>query len=417
MAAVDRPMGGSTRKPPLTDNSLISSERSRMFAATLIFRVGAAAVIAVAAGYRYSLPAWMTHWFVAIAFPLFIYNLAALLWREQVESLLTRYFWLLTIDLVMAVAILAIGGGWRSSYFFYTLTTLILFTLFLNRTGVWLAAAVFIGAALLKNPAGELPAVATFGATNWDLRLGAALYYLCAGLVLGYFDTVLSRIERLTQEKFVETQRRVAMEERARLALGLHDGAKQMITALLLRSRALLRRQEWDETAVRRELEWLWRGMSYLQTELAQLVKTLRSQEQAASLELTALVQEGIQLVEALTECRWTLITSEKEKTSLSLRQRDALRPFLSEALMNIWKHAGVAVGTIELKHQQDGIIVIVADQGQGFDPTARATHATLGLQSLRRRARELGGRLELVSSPGQGCRLTLTFPACLPDG
>ena len=91
----------------------------------------------------------------------------------------------------MAVAILAIGGGWRSSYYFYTLTTLILFTIFLNRTGAWLAAAVFIGAALLKNPAGELPAVATFGATDWDLRLGAALYYLCAGLVLSYFDTML----------------------------------------------------------------------------------------------------------------------------------------------------------------------------------------------------------------------------------
>lgn len=282
-----------------------------MFAATLIFRVGAVAVIAVAAGYRHSLPAWMTHWFVAIAFPLFIYNLIIFLWREWIQSILTRYPWLLTIDLVMAIAILTIGGGWRSSYFFYTLTTLILFTLFLNRTGAGLAAAVFIGAALFENPARELPAVATFGATNWDLRLGAALYYLCAGLVLGYFDTVLSRIEHLTQEKLVETQRRVAMEEKARLALRLHDGAKQMITALLLRSRALLRRQEWNETAVRRELEWLWRGMSYLQTELNQLVKTLRSQEQAANLELAAIVREEIQLVEALTDCRWTLVTAE----------------------------------------------------------------------------------------------------------
>ena len=71
MAVVDRPMGESTSKPPLTDNSLISSERSCMFAATLIFRVGAVAVIAVATGYRHSLPAWMINRFVAIAFPLF----------------------------------------------------------------------------------------------------------------------------------------------------------------------------------------------------------------------------------------------------------------------------------------------------------------------------------------------------------
>lgn len=234
-----------------------------MFAATLRFRVGVVTVIAATAGFRHSLPDWMINWFLLIAAPLFIYNLAALLWRRRLEPILIRYPWLLIIDLLIAVAILSLGGGWRNSYFLYTLTTLMLFTIFLKRQGVWSAAVVFIGAALLKHPAGELPAVATFGVTNWDMRLGAALFYLCAGLILGYFDTLLSRIERLAQEKVIETQRRVAIEEKARLALGLHDGAKQMISALLLRSRALLRRQEWEETAVRRELEWLWRGMSY----------------------------------------------------------------------------------------------------------------------------------------------------------
>lgn len=402
---------------PPTDGSFISSERSRMFTATLFFRVGVVAGIATTAGFRRSLPDWMIRWFLLIAAPLFIYNLAGFLCRKRLESILTQRPWLLMVDLLIAVAILSLGGGWRNSYFMYTLTTIILFTIFLKRQGSWSAAAVFIAAALLKHPGGRLPAVATFGATNWDMRLGAALFYLCAGLILGYFDTLLSRVDRLAKEKVIATQRQVAMEEKARLALGLHDGAKQMITALLLRSRALLRRQEWEETAVRRELELLWRGMSYLQTELTQLVKTLEAQEQPASLELADIAREEIQLVEALTGCCWTLVTSDEEKTSLSLRQRDALRPFLSEALMNTWKHAGVAAGTIELKRHHGEVIVIVADQGRGFDPTALVTQATLGLQSLRRRARELGGRLELVSRPGQGCRLTLTFPAHLPDG
>jgi signal transduction histidine kinase len=388
-----------------------------MFTATLIFRVGIVAGIAATAGSRHSLPDWMIGSFLLIAAPLFIYNMVAFLWRKRLESILTQYPWLLMMDLLIAVTILSLGGGWRNSYFMYTLTTIILFTIFLKRQGAWSAAAMCIGAALLKEPGGELPAVATFGVTNWDMRLGAALFYLCAGLILGYFDTLLSRIERLAQMQVIATQQRVAMEEKARLALGLHDGAKQMITALLLRSRGLLRRQEWEETAVRQELEWLWRGMSYLQTELTQLVNTLQGQEQAASFELAAIAREEIQLVEALTGCCWTLVTSEEEKTSLSLRQRDGLRPFLSEALMNTWKHSGVAAGTVELKRRHGEVIVIIADRGRGFDPPASASQATLGLQSLRRRARELGGRLELVSRPGEGCRLTLTFPAHLPDG
>ena len=56
--------------------------------------------------------------------------------------------------------------------------------------------------------------------------LGAALFYLCAGLVLGYFDTLLSRIEHLAWEKIAETQRRVTVEEHQWLALELHDGVE-----------------------------------------------------------------------------------------------------------------------------------------------------------------------------------------------
>ena len=213
------------------------------------------------------------------------------------------------------------------------------------------------------------------------------------------------------------TQRRAASEEKTRLALELHDGAKQMVMALRLRSGSLLRRQDWDEAAMREELEWLWRGLSYLQTELTHLVRTLQGQEPAAHFELAAMVREEIQLVEALTACRWTLTAAEAANISLTLRQRDTLRSLLSEALMNAWKHAGVTTGTIELQRHQGEITVIVADQGRGFDPTAPAAPATLGRHSLRRRAQELGGRLELDSRPGQGCRLTLTFPERWPGG
>lgn len=129
-------------------------------------------------------------------------------------------------------------------------------------------------ASLLKDPAGDLPTVETFAVDRWDLRVGAPLFYLSAALILGYFDTLLPRIEQLAREKIAETRCRVAVEGQQRLALELHDGAKQMVLALLLRSRGLLRRQEWRENGTRRELEWLWRGLSYLQTELRAYTKS-----------------------------------------------------------------------------------------------------------------------------------------------
>ena len=389
-----------------------------MFAAALLFRVGAVVAIAATVAIRQPLPEGMIHGFLWIAAPLFVYNLAALLWRQQIEPLLARYPWLLLVDLTISVALLTVGCDWRNAYFVYTLTTPILFTIFLKRRGAWVATAVFIGVAFIKNPAGNLPAVEIFGLTDWDLRVGAALFYMATGLVLGYFDTLLSRIERLAQERIAETQRRVTIEEQHRLALELHDGAKQMVTALLLRSHALLRRKAWDEAAVRDELEWLWRGMSYLQTELTHLVSAFQGQQhsQPTGWSVADIVREEIQLMDILTGSHWKPMLFDEGKTDISLRQRDALRHFLSEALMNTWKHAGVAAGTVELRRQHDEFVLGVCDHGCGFDPEATGTLATLGLHSLQYRARELNGRLDLVSAPGQGCCLTLRFPARSPD-
>lgn len=204
-----------------TDDSLITAERSRAFAAALWFRMVAVIVIAVGAAFRHSLPGWMRESFVLIALPLFCYNLAALLGRRRLEALVIRHPGLLAVDLAIAITILAIGGGWRNSYFVYTLTTLILFTIFLHRRGAWMAAGVLMIASLLKDPAGDLPTVETFAVDKWDLRVGAPLFYLCAALILGYFDTLLSRIERLVPEKIAETRRRVVVEETAAAGAGV----------------------------------------------------------------------------------------------------------------------------------------------------------------------------------------------------
>ena len=52
---------------------------------------------------------------------------------------------------------------------------------------------------------------------------------------------------------------------------------------------------------------------------------------------------------------------------------------------------------------------VEVSDDGIGFDPAGaelRSRH--LGLTSMEERARELGGRLEIRSSPGRGTTVSL---------
>lgn len=83
-----------------------------------------------------------------------------------------------------------------------------------------------------------------------------------------------------------------------------------------------------------------------------------------------------------------------------------------AEALANVGKHAGarrvvVYAGPSEV---DGGVLVTVNDDGCGFDTTK--TQLGRGfMQSVRERVEEVGGRVDLRSTPGQGTEVRLWLP------
>ena len=75
------------------------------------------------------------------------------------------------------------------------------------------------------------------------------------------------------------------------------------------------------------------------------------------------------------------------------------------EALSNCARHAHATAVTISLA-QQDGLITLeVTDNGRGLGTPARSS----GLASMRRRAENNGGTLQITAPAGGGTRLTWT--------
>ncbi|MFZ0611389.1 MAG: PAS domain S-box protein [Desulfobacterales bacterium] len=84
------------------------------------------------------------------------------------------------------------------------------------------------------------------------------------------------------------------------------------------------------------------------------------------------------------------------------------------ELLFNVVKHANVKNARVELRGSDEGLIIVVSDQGQGFDPGGLDhfnEKAGFGLLSLRERARHIGGSLTIDSAPGRGSCFTLRVP------
>jgi PAS domain S-box-containing protein len=85
------------------------------------------------------------------------------------------------------------------------------------------------------------------------------------------------------------------------------------------------------------------------------------------------------------------------------------------ELLVNVVKHAGANEVRVSVRRDGSMICITVKDDGVGFDPVAASSRAgetgCFGLFSIRERLEELGGQLQIDSSPGHGCKVTMTTP------
>jgi signal transduction histidine kinase len=162
-----------------------------------------------------------------------------------------------------------------------------------------------------------------------------------------------------------------------------------------------------DKNGIREPIEHI---LTLSQSALAEM------REHLYHLHPTALEDED--LLEALTQyCgviskRYDLKIEFEVDLELSLTsvQQDALYYVVREALWNIVKHALAKHVEITVKSGSNRIILTIADDGVGFDPSIVGTES-MGLRNIQERARMLRGLFELHSEPGQGTRLVFQFP------
>ncbi len=85
------------------------------------------------------------------------------------------------------------------------------------------------------------------------------------------------------------------------------------------------------------------------------------------------------------------------------------------ELLFNSVKHSGRDAAAVEAGVEGDSVFVRVEDKGKGCDPglfsDGKARIRGFGLFSIRERLTFVGGRCEIESAPGKGCRITLRIP------
>jgi len=109
-------------------------------------------------------------------------------------------------------------------------------------------------------------------------------------------------------------------------------------------------------------------------------------------------------------------LSPDLEQTEEGARIAEAISYTVTQALLNIYNHAGANYVTVRVLRTNGNLEVTIADDGKGFDINAIAPEKT-SLFKARLKAREAGGTLSILSVPrpqaehGTKVQLRLSFP------
>jgi signal transduction histidine kinase len=92
----------------------------------------------------------------------------------------------------------------------------------------------------------------------------------------------------------------------------------------------------------------------------------------------------------------------------------------IQELISNAAKHASAERVDIRATWADDGIVIVVSDNGCGFDAASfdigLSSDCCFGLFSIRERLSYTGGSLDIDSRPGSGTRVSITTPYTIPE-
>lgn len=242
---------------------------------------------------------------------------------------------------------------------------------------------------------------------------------LIFGLVILFLQLLVDAImtERKSREALAEANHRLqkyalkveelaTIQERNRIARDIHDSLGHSLTAFNFHLEAairLLKTKPAEAETLLLELKQL--GAQTLE-DVSQSVATLRSDPLGGK---------------SLTDAIATLVDNFHRSTGvLPILEITISHPLshtcnltifriVQESLTNCCKYADASAVKVLIRQVNQQIHTIVEDNGNGFELTKNTTG--FGIQGMQERVQSLAGEIQIITAPGQGCRVEVFLP------
>ncbi|MEI7770241.1 MAG: GAF domain-containing sensor histidine kinase [Chloroflexales bacterium] len=252
-----------------------------------------------------------------------------------------------------------------------------------------------LGILIVDNPLGGR----TLTVADRDLLQHVASH---VAVMIGGIQAVVGRAQRLAVE-----------EERNRIALEIHDSISQQLYGITYTIGACIRQLPERPEVVREQL-------LYLMPQAQQAAQALRRaifDLWPSDLDAARFKDELVGYLEEIAPPPRPQLFLQVDLAfdTLPTLVRRQLYRIAQEALNNVVKHAAARQAKLTVLYQGTEVVMRIADNGQGFDPTDTLVDGTsvgsYGVISMRERAAALGGQLRIDSTIGEGTTITVMLP------
>ncbi|WP_435243294.1 sensor histidine kinase [Streptomyces cucumeris] len=320
----------------------------------------------------------------------------------------------------LCVLVFALGGlaYLRSSYAALFMVTLPHYWMFGRTPRVSMG---FLGLATAATVAG------TWLRQGWSLEffsetLVSTLVVVAVGVLIGLWAhsvvdqsaeraRLIVELERTQEELSEAHQRQGAADERERMARDIHDTLAQGFASIVVLAEAARAGLASDPARSARQLCSIESTARENLAEARELVSSAHRQDVAAA---GSVAQTLRRILDRFAEDSGLTVAAELTDVVCDQQTRIALLRCTQESLANVRKHARASTVGVILAHRPYGVELEVTDDGAGFVPEESTG---FGLYGMRKRLAELGGRLTVTSSVGDGTRVLAVIPLETPTG
>jgi len=211
---------------------------------------------------------------------------------------------------------------------------------------------------------------------------------------------------------FEQSQQLASLEERQRLARDLHDSVSQALYGIALGARTARTLIERDPGKAIDPLDYILALAEAGLAELRALIFELRP-EALEREGLIAAIERQVAAVRARHGV--TVEATLCPEPDVRAEVKEAVFRIIQEGMHNTVKHARASRISVGLLCSGDGIEAEISDNGVGFDASGEFP-GHLGLRSMRERAANVGGTLEIASKPGEGATIRVLIPRTIPE-